>query len=101
VGCHNGKLAMHERVLELMAAQRPVIINATPQDDLVFGINHNFTPDEDFVAFHGHDADAVLPGLLGDEARRRRLGQNARRRILAAHTWHHRAHQVVDDFLSR
>ena len=62
VGCHNGKLAMHERVLELMAAQRPVIINATPQDDLVFGINHNFTPDEDFVAFHGHDADAVLAG---------------------------------------
>jgi spore maturation protein CgeB len=57
------------------------------------------TPDEDvLVARDGKDVVAILGGLT--EAQAREIGQRARRRVLAEHTYAHRARQVDSIFRS-
>jgi spore maturation protein CgeB len=98
---HNGILHLHERVFEAMACGRPVIMNRTPYDDQPFGICSQFDPDEHFVFYDADDIAEVTAALLGDEDRRRRIGDRARERCLAGHTWRHRAEKILGDFLSR
>ncbi len=58
-----------------------------------------FVPEEEIVTFDGTPAGAVaaVQGVLGDAARWARLGEAARRRLLAFHTWDHRVQQVLGD----
>jgi spore maturation protein CgeB len=57
------------------------------------GIEHFLDPDSEVIAVaSGADVEAVLPRLTPDRARQ--IGQAARRRILAHHTYAHRAAQV-------
>jgi spore maturation protein CgeB len=95
---HNGNLAMHERVLEAFAMGRPVMLNHTLYDDAPSGINEYFVPGEDFVFYNEDNIEDVTRELLGDKARLARVATNTRRKIQAAHTWRHRAQQILDDF---
>lgn len=58
-----------------------------------------FVPGEEIATFDGtpEGVVAVARELLGDGARRERMGEAARRRLLASHTWVHRARQVLGD----
>jgi|tagenome__1003787_1003787.scaffolds.fasta_scaffold20980371_4 glycosyltransferase involved in cell wall biosynthesis len=96
---HIGALQMHSRVLEAMACARPVLVNCSePGFGDGFGaIREHF---EDSVHFVEYDRES-LPGkvktLLGDEAWRTALGEQAREAILAKHLWRHRAEQIISD----
>lgn len=58
-----------------------------------------FTAGEEIVTFDGTPAGAAtaVRALLADEPRRRAIGEAARHRLLASHTWLHRARRVLDD----
>jgi len=98
---HNGVLHMHERVFEAMACGRPVLMNTTPYDNTPSGIAYHFTPDEHFIFFDAGNLEEVTHALLRDEPRRRKIGEQARERCLAGHTWRHRAEKILNDYLSR
>ncbi len=58
-----------------------------------------FVPGEEIITFDDAPAGVVaaVQGVLEDGARLVRLGEAARRRLLAAHTWDHRVRQVLAD----
>jgi spore maturation protein CgeB len=63
------------------------------------GIDMFLEPDREIlVARHGEDVAAAVAGL--DQVRAARVGEAARRRVLSAHTYEHRASQV-DALLGR
>jgi spore maturation protein CgeB len=81
------------RLFEAGACGAPVISDIWP------GLEALFTPGEEIVLPDG--PDAVLAELRGgDEARRRRLADGARRRVLAEHTSIHRARTLASDLLA-
>ena len=98
---HSGNVLMHDRVLKAMAAGRATVFNRTPFDDGPYGIGRHFEPGEDFVFLGQDDIGEVVRALLADEPRRRRMGERARRRVLEAHTWRHRAQRILSDFSCR
>jgi glycosyl transferase family 1 len=60
------------------------------------GIEEWFEPDQELFVVHSAD-DAIerYRWLLAHDEARRRVGERARRRVLAEHTFLHRAHQLV------
>ncbi len=72
------------RLFEAAACGTPIVSDRWP------GLEDLFAPESEIVL--ADDADGVLRVLTGwDEARRRRVGQAARARVLAGHTAAHRA----------
>ncbi len=62
-------------------------------------LHDSFSAGEEIATFDGtpEGVVAVAGELLADGARRQRMGEAARRRLLASHTWTHRARRVLDD----
>lgn len=59
------------------------------------GIEHFLLPDEEVLVAHaGAEVAEILRGLTPERARR--IGQKAKERVLAEHTYAHRAAQVVE-----
>lgn len=90
-------LSMHSRVLDCMACGAPILVESSPYDDLEFGINHFFQPDEHYIPFSFNTLEATARRWLEDPAGRHRLGQEAAQETLARHSWKARATQIVND----
>jgi spore maturation protein CgeB len=74
------------RIFEAAACGTPILSDSWP------GIEEILTPDREIAIVH--DAGEVLAWLGCDEARRRAMGEAARRRVLASHTASHRAAEL-------
>ena len=74
------------RLFEAACCGVPVISDHWP------GIEHFFTPGTEILL--ADNADDVLAHLRRPEAERRRIGERARARVLAAHTGDHRAAEL-------
>ncbi|MTJ83905.1 MAG: glycosyltransferase family 1 protein [Telmatospirillum sp.] len=97
---HYGRISMHERVMEAMCCGVPPLVNRTPYDDRPFGIDSYFNDGDHFFYYDDDNIGDVVGRLLKDENLRRRVGEQARARILERHLWHHRAEQILADFQS-
>ena len=95
---HTGIVTMHVRSMDCMAAGGFVLINQTSVDDKVGGINRFFAAGEHFGSYAMDDFGEVAHRYLSDPASCARIAAEGRRAVLAAHTWTHRAQQVLKDF---
>jgi hypothetical protein len=93
---HNGNLGPHERVLEAMCAARPVLVTKTPFDSLDGGMTGLFEDGVHYQAYGLSTLQTRLRELLSDSERRKAMGLRAREQVLAAHTWTHRAAQILN-----
>jgi hypothetical protein len=98
INVHNGRLAMHFRVVDCMAAGGFVFINQTPSDMQPDGIGNYFEPDVHYGSYRLDEVGAVARRYLEDEKARLKIAEEGRRAVLAGHTWQHRAAQIVKDF---
>jgi glycosyltransferase involved in cell wall biosynthesis len=80
------------KVLEYMAAGRPVVASAIGQ------LNELIEPDRTGLLVTPGDADALtraIAELAGDPDRREALGAAAADEVRRSHLWTHRAEQIV------
>ena len=97
INVHNGELLMHFRVMDCMAAGGFILINTTRFDDREGGIHQYFEADRHYGAYPIDDVAPVARRYLADEPARRRIAEEARREVMAHHTWTHRAGQILRD----
>jgi spore maturation protein CgeB len=92
---------MHNRVLDIMCCGKAALVSRSRWDKEISSIQHYFTPGEDYIPYDLDDLAEVAESALRDPERCRRIGRNARHRILEAHTWRHRAAFILDDLAQR
>jgi len=97
VNLHNGILTMHFRVLDCLAAGAFIMVNDTPLDHLPGGIRTQLEPGRHYGSYQINNAAAAAKSYLADKEARQRIAAEGRREMLAAHTWAHRAAQVLRD----
>lgn len=98
INVHTGTVAMHVRSMDCMAAGGFLLINRTWLDDKAGGINHFFAADEHYGSYDMEDFGEVACRYLEDAPSRARIAAEGRNAVLAAHTWKHRAQQILKDF---
>lgn len=98
INLHSGNWTWgHWRVMESMACARPIMIQQTPRDDKPGEILDNFEPYTHYIPWNqGNFVDNAKKYLKDDEACKK-MGEEARKVILAKHTWRHRAEQILKD----
>jgi spore maturation protein CgeB len=101
VNIHVSPVTMHNRVLDVMCCGKGLLINRSRWDDEITSAQHHFTPGEDYIPYDLDDLEEVAARALRDQDWCRRIGRNARRRILEGHTWRHRAAFIIDDLAQR
>jgi spore maturation protein CgeB len=92
---------MHNRVLDIMCSGKAALVSRSRWDGEISSLQSYFTPGEDYLSYDNDDLAEVAERALRDGDRRRRVGANARRRILEGHTWRHRAAFIIDDLAQR
>jgi len=97
INIHNGIVSMHFRVLDCMAAGGFILVNETPLDFDIGGIRTFFEPGRHYGSYTFDTLAEIARSYLEDIDLCRRIGQEARKRVLEQHTWRHRAQQVVND----
>jgi spore maturation protein CgeB len=101
VNIHNGPVTMHNRVLDIMCCGKAAMVSRSRWDGEISSLKSYFTPGEDYLSYDNDDLAEVAERALRDGDLRRRVGANARRRILEGHTWRHRAAFIIDDLAQR
>jgi hypothetical protein len=101
VNIHNGPVTMHNRVLDIMCCGKGALISRSRWDNEISSVQHYFTPGEDYIPYDLDDLREVAEHALRDRDWCRRIGRNARSRILEGHTWRHRAAFIIDDLAQR
>ncbi len=101
VNIHNGPVTMHNRVLDIMCCGKATMVSRSRWDGEISSLKSYFTPGEDYLSYDNDDLAEVAERALRDGDLRRRVGANARRRILEGHTWRHRAAFIIDDLAQR
>ncbi len=99
VNIHNNPngFGLHSRVFDCMGCSQMILVNESPYDTKPGGIQTEFEPWVDYVPYTIENLGELAAELLHDRARRELIGANAQKKILAAHTWRHRAAQVLAD----
>lgn len=95
---HTGIVAVHARSVDCMASGGFVMINRTSIDNKPGGINQFFAAGEHYANYDVDDFGEVARRYLADPTARERIAAEGRRAVLAAHTWKHRAQQILKDF---
>lgn len=98
INIHNGIVPMHVRSMDCMAAGGFILINRTWLDDKPYGINHFLGAGEHYASYGIDDFADVAQRYLRDRQARERIAAEGRRAVLSAHTWKHRAAQIIRDF---
>ena len=87
---HNIVRGLNQRSFEALACGTPVL-----NDDLA-DIGRCFEPEREILVWKSRDElNALCDQVLADEAYARRIGEAGRRRVLAEHTYGHRARQLL------
>jgi hypothetical protein len=97
INLHNGCLAMHYRVLDALAVGGFIMISRTRLDSLVGGILTQLVPYEHYGPFDIADTAAETRAWLNAADQRGRISCMGREAVLDAHTWRHRAAQILND----
>lgn len=99
VNLHNAMTQMHARALDCMATAGTVMVNrmhgntaSTPGC-----LKQYFEPGVHYFEYDDDDVADVGRELLADGTRRQRVGEEARKAVIADHTWGHRVEKVLAD----
>lgn len=84
------KLGAHERVFSAAACGAVVVTNDNPW------MRKNFKAGEEML-FYGPNVAREVAKLLEDESKRARITEAGRNAVMQAHTWDHRAKQLLED----
>jgi hypothetical protein len=98
INVHNGPTSMHYRTIDCMATGSVVMINRTPRDSEEGGIDQYLEVGRHYVSYNLETISEVGRQSLADHAGLKRMAAEARKEILGAHMWKHRAMQVAKDF---
>jgi hypothetical protein len=93
---HEGN-GMHFRALDCMAAGGLLFFRSTAHDHLPGGLPTFFEPHVHYVPFALDELPARMAATLGDPAGAARMRRAAAGAVRAAHTWRHRAREVLRD----
>lgn len=97
INLHNGGTGLHPRVMDCMASGATIFVNKSPFDGTPFGMDSHFQPGQQYIEYEFSTLADKAEALLLDDDRRSRIGAAAAEAVLAAHTWRHRAQQIIDD----
>lgn len=97
VNVHNGPFTMHVRVLESMACGKPVLVNDSSRAGTPVGIENFFEPGVHYIPYALDEFPQIAERALKDPAWRARIGRAAAEEVRRAHTWRHRAQQILDE----
>lgn len=101
VNLHNGGTGLHQRVMDCMASGGAILVNKSPFDGTRFGMDCHFELGRDYIEYEFSSLADTARDLLADDERRRAIGIAASKAVLEAHTWRHRAQQIIDDLKHR
>lgn len=99
VNLHNNPngFGLHSRVLDCMGCGGTIFVNESPSDSYAGGIATVFEPWVDYIPYSFSNLGQLASEWLQDSDKRKSLGSNAQKKILAAHTWNHRAEGLLAD----
>ena len=82
------------RYFEAMGAGAVLVTDSPAREN---GVEQLFSPGEDFLEYHD-DASllAAIDSVLADNEKRERIGARAQKRVLADHSYRHRAAKIVE-----
>jgi len=84
------RTGLSQRVFDASACGIPVITEWSPE------IEYLFDPEEELLSFrHPEEAREMKERCLQDPDKARKMGEKARKRVLAHHTYRHRAKQIL------
>lgn len=87
----------HFRTFDCMGCGAAVMINRTGRHSIGPAFEQDFTPGEHYVEYGDDDFVEVARRMLHDAHDRRRIGAAAASLVAGAHTWRHRAIQILGD----
>lgn len=87
----------HFRTFDGMGCGAVMMINRTGRHAVGPVFERDFTPGEHYIEYDDGDFVEVAQRMLRDGDARTRIGAAAARRVAAAHTWRHRAAQILRD----
>lgn len=97
VNIHNGAVSLHFRLFDCLGAGGFMLVNKTPYDDWKGNIAEAFTDGVHYVSYTLKTLPEVARKYLNDPEARQAIAAEGRRKVMAEHTWAHRAQQVVAD----
>ena len=84
------RTGLSQRVFDASACGTPVITEWSPE------IENLFDPEEELLCFrHSEEAREMKERCLQDPDKAHKMGEKARKRVLAHHTYRHRAEQIL------
>ena len=97
VNLHNSGLSMHFRVIDCMAAGGVIMVNETPYDDMLGGINKFFESGTHFQHYNIEYTVEVARELLKDKQKRIKMAFLGQQEVQKNHSWYNKALQIIDD----
>ncbi len=90
-------LALHSRVIECMACEGFVMSHKSPRDNTHGGFLKNFEEGKHFAFYDKNNFSETVTKYLKDEKLRMNIGKEAKKIILAEHSWKKRAEELLRD----
>lgn len=90
-------LALHSRVIECMACEGFVMSHNSPRDNTHGGFLKNFEEGKHFAFYDKNNFSESVSKYLKDEKLRINIGKEAKKIILAEHSWKKRAEELLSD----
>lgn len=87
--------ASYENIFETMACGRVCLVNRW-HSDLASQVSHPLEAGKDYLEYDEDSLAEVFREVLQNPALAREIAQTARSKVLAGHTWKHRAAQVLE-----
>ncbi|MEQ8508766.1 MAG: glycosyltransferase [Rhodospirillaceae bacterium] len=94
---NNPGFSLHDRILEVMACESAVLLNTPASKGQATSLDQLFTPNFEYFTYDFDNFERTASNLLSTPNRIIDVGKNARKKVLAGHTWLHRATQVIND----
>lgn len=97
VNVHFTPWPYHFRTIDCMATGGLILVNRVEDHAYSHGFNNDFTDGDHYIGYTEDDFVETASAVLADPVRRARIAAAAAARVAEAHTWRHRAEQILDD----